>query len=343
MDRYEARIRLHGTTARERTLDRLRNKYSRRASSPSYRDVLVNGRDSALVIESGGKPFMKRFASLPGERIIAGDTVAWADRVWLVFQADSDHEFCTTGLLLECNDILYWQNDSGEIVCRPAFVAGVSFQVGEEEKNAPLMLASHQFLVHMPLDEETLSLPDGKRIVIDNHGREPGVYELTRPDRISLRFGEKGITNYLFTRTPYNRAADQRVTLSTGEQIWLADYKEFPDLAAASWDEYAACSILGDSILKVGYPKTYQARFTNSSGESFPYKDFYFNVDSSHPELVTTRVDGQELQVEITDRAMIGQTITVQVIYNGNHGSRAGKSRGSQILAEKAVKIQALF
>ena len=338
MDRYEARIRLHGDTARERSLCRLKTRYSDRIpASPAYRNVLLNGRAAALIMEDGVRPFMKQFLSLPGETIVPGDIVAWADRVWLVSSLDNDSRIYTRGQLLECNTTLYWQNDLGEIVCRPAYVVDAPSNGDEVDNNLTLSLASHRFLVHMPIDWETLSLENGKRIVIDNHDREPGVYELACPDRISLRFGEKGMTHYLFTQTPFNRNTDKLVTLETGEQIWLADYKDFPNLSPVYRKDSAVCSIVGDSILKVGYPKTYRAQFTDSSGETIPYRDFYFNIDSRRPELVASNVDGQEIRVEIRDAAMIGQTLTVQVIANG----RAIDS--GRVLAEKAVKIQALF
>ena len=78
MDRYEARMNLHGTTQRERVKNRLINNLSNKVSaSLSYKDVILNGEETQLVINTGTKPYYKEFQSLPNQKIIMGDYVEW--------------------------------------------------------------------------------------------------------------------------------------------------------------------------------------------------------------------------------------------------------------------------
>ena len=93
MDRYTARINLHGTTQRERLKNRLIDNLNKKVpDSLSYKDVLLNGVETQLIINTSTQPYYKEFESLPGQYITMGDYIEWANRVWLVYEADSDDE-----------------------------------------------------------------------------------------------------------------------------------------------------------------------------------------------------------------------------------------------------------
>ena len=60
MDRYSARMNLHGSTKRERELNRLKSDIVRKApSSLSYKDVKLNGEPTQLMINTSTKPYYK--------------------------------------------------------------------------------------------------------------------------------------------------------------------------------------------------------------------------------------------------------------------------------------------
>lgn len=225
MDRYEARINLHGTTQRERVKNRLINNLNNKLSgSLSYKDILLNGEESQLIINTGTKPYYKEFQSLPNQKIVMGDYIEWSNRTWLVYEADADDEIYTDGKMYECNYKLYWQDAHGNLVSKMAFIQNASSYNNGEEENKTITLASNQFMVWMPLDEDTIVLRNGKKMFIDNYELEPSCYKLTRPDTVSMKFGEKGCTYYIFTQTESNKIKDKLVELEDGTKVWLADY-----------------------------------------------------------------------------------------------------------------------
>ena len=225
MDRYTARMTQHGTTQRERIVNRLKtNLNNKLQDNPSYKSVKLNGGETNLIINTSTKPYYKEFQSLPDQKILAGDYVEWADSMWLVLNADSDDEVYTDGNLRQCQHRIYWQKADGTIVSRYAYTENASAYNNGETGNNTITLQSNQFMVYIPYDEETAELDNGKRVHMSRSNAKCKPYELTRPDDITYGFGEKGVLNIIFTQTQYNQENDKLITLEDGTQAWICDY-----------------------------------------------------------------------------------------------------------------------
>ena len=229
MDRYIARMTQHGTTQRERIVNRLKtNLNNKLQDNPSYKSVKLNGEETHLIINTSTKPYYKEFQSLPDQKILAGDYVEWADSMWLVLNADSDDEVYTDGNLRQCQHRIYWQKSDGTIVSRYAYTENASSYSNGETGNNTITLQSNQFMVYLPYDEETAELDNGKRVHMSRSNAKCKPYELTRPDDITYGFGEKGVLNIIFTQTQYNQENDKLITLEDGTQAWICDYIDSP-------------------------------------------------------------------------------------------------------------------
>ena len=225
MDRYTARMTQHGTTQRERIVNRLKtNLNNKLQDNPSYKSVKLNGEETNLIINTSTKPYYKEFQSLPDQKILAGDYVEWADSMWLVLNADSDDEVYIDGNLRQCQHRIYWQKADGTIVSRYAYTENASSYSNGETGNNTITLQSNQFMVYLPYDEETAELDNGKRVHMSRSNAKCKPYELTRPDDITYGFGEKGVLNIIFTQTQYNQENDKLITLEDGTQAWICDY-----------------------------------------------------------------------------------------------------------------------
>lgn len=225
MDRYTARMTQHGTTQRERIVNRLKtNLNNKLQDNPSYKSVKLNGEETNLIINTSTKPYYKEFQSLPDQKILAGDYVEWADSTWLVLNADSDDEVYIDGNLRQCQHRIYWQKADGTIVSRYAYTENASSYSNGETGNNTITLQSNQFMVYLPYDEETAELDNGKRVHMSRSNAKCKPYELTRPDDITYGFGEKGVLNIIFTQTQYNQENDKLITLEDGTQAWICDY-----------------------------------------------------------------------------------------------------------------------
>ena len=277
MDRYIARMTQHGTTQRERIVDRLKtNLNNKLQDNPSYKSVKLNGEETNLIINTSTKPYYKEFQSLPDQKILAGDYVEWADSMWLVLNADSDNEVYTDGNLRQCQHRIYWQKADGTIVSRYAYTENASSYSNGETGNNTITLQSNQFMVYLPYDEETAELDNGKRIHMSRSNAKCKPYELTRPDDITYGFGEKGVLNIIFTQTQYNQENDKLITLEDGTQAWICDYIDStptppsePTTPDETEDLSAKITFKGSQELKIGGNyKTLTGSFVDKDGNT---------------------------------------------------------------------------
>lgn len=342
MDRYTARMTQHGTTQRERIVNRLKtNLNNKLQDNPSYKTVKLNGEETNLIINTSTKPYYKEFQSLPDQKILAGDYVEWADSMWLVLNADSDDEVYTDGNLRQCQHCIYWQKSDGTIVSRYAYTENASAYNNGEAGNHTITLQSNQFMVYLPYDEETAELDNGKRVHMSRSNSKCKPYELTRPDDVTYGFGKKGVLNIIFTQTQYNQENDKLITLEDGTQAWICDYIDSsstptppqpstPDETADFWDMKINCPNL--EIKPTGYPKTLTATLYNTkTGEIIPDIVYEWNVQSSISEYLSYTINENILKLSLSkeyssfgddifitcNSKYTGQTYTIKLITKG--------------------------
>ena len=322
MDRYSARMNLRGSTQRERELNRLKSDMSRKApSSLSYKDVKLNGEPTQLMINTSTKPYYKEFESLPDQTVLAGDYVEWANSVWLVLNADCDDEVYTDGNLRQCQHKIFWQKADGTVVSRYAYTENASAYNNGEKENNTITLQSNQFMVYLPYDDETAELDNGKRVHMSRSNIKCKPYELTRPDDITYGFGKKGVLNIIFTQTQYNPDKDKLVTLEDGTQVWICDYIPIssPTPPTSNPDETADLSaeISSNGNLKVGFYRTYTAKFTDKNGDAIDVdaSRITWNVDSS---FAVEKVEfGNKIKLKVSDDYLVGKTFKLECIVDG--------------------------
>lgn len=318
MDRYAARINLHGVTQRERNVNRLRNDILKNLpENPSYKNVLLNGIETYISITKGTQRYYKDFQSLPGQKIIAGDYIEWAHNTWLVYTADCDDEIYTDGELRQCNYVQRWQNENGELVERPSYVVNASAYNNGETGNSTITLATNQFMVYMPLDEETLKIRNGKRVFMDYFlDGNSSSYELTRPDNVSMKFGEKGVTYYIFTQCVKNNDTDKLITLPDGTKVWIADFIESSPTPQPTPQPSIniIATITGGNTLRCGRAKSWSVSFKDSAGVEVADCDFKWNVVSEFAIKQTIDTANKKIQLRVDDEAEISSSFLLQII-----------------------------
>ena len=321
MDRYTARMTQHGTTQRERIVNRLKtNLNNKLQDNPSYKTVKLNEEETNLIINTSTKPYYKEFQSLPDQKILAGDYVEWADSMWLVLNADSDDEVYTDGNLRQCQHCIYWQKSDGTIVSRYAYTENASAYNNGEAGNHTITLQSNQFMVYLPYDEETAELDNGKRVHMSRSNSKCKPYELTRPDDITYGFGEKGVLNIIFTQTQYNQDKDKLITLEDGTQAWICDYIDSSSTPQPSEpsnpDETAVlnANISGTSNLRIGVTRTYTATLSDKDGNTVQWDDtkYGWNVVSGFE--VNQNVDKSKIKLFVDDDSFVGESFLLQII-----------------------------
>jgi hypothetical protein len=308
MDRYSARINLHGTSQRERLISRCKDSLTRKLpDSGAYKSVKLNGEASSLVINSGTKPYYKEFTSLPGQTVLAGDYVEWANNTWLIYEADCDDEVYIDGKMYQCNYIQRWQNENGTIIERPSYVTRES-STGEDG-NKTITLGANEYFVYMPYDEETVKLRNGERVYIDFNSNSPNPYILTLPDNVSMKFGSKGVLCYLFEQTEKSPDKDKLITLESGEKAWIADYispTPTPEPTPTT-KSYIATIVCTKAAIASGSNRKFTAKFTDTDGNVITTLTPKWTVTSDFSDKLTTTYGADYIRIGVDDDSLINE------------------------------------
>lgn len=319
MDRYTARMNLHGTTQRERTKNRLiAHLNDRTQHSLSYKNILLNGEESQLVINSGTQPYYKEFQSLPSQEINIGDYVEWANSHWIVVTCDSDDEIYRDGKLNQCNYLLKWQNELGEIIERHAVIQSASKYNDGTDSNAVITLGSDQLSIIVPIDSETIKLKKSmsKKFFIDGNTEDPTTYELTGTGNVPDTYNGHGITSWIVKECAYTATEDD---LKYGVCNYKAvDTEEDPTTPPENPDEMTDLRVVisGNKNLKVGFSRTYTATITDADGSAVEWDNTYsWNVVSDFE--VAQGTDGSTIKLLVEDEDYVDKVFMLQVVKDG--------------------------
>lgn len=222
---YHARHALHGETSRDREKYNLMNRLSRQIPSTlSYHNVDIDGEDRNIVILNSDNLNQKTLCSLPGEDIRHGAYIDWMNHKWLVTERDANSEIYTKCIMLQCNYLLRWINDSGEIIERWSVVEdGTRYLTGEfSDSFLVATKGDSRIAVTLPKDLETLALDRDVRFIIDDYSSpHPLSYRLTKPFKLGGSYDENGVV--IFVMTECNTENDDNI------ELHIADYyKYFP-------------------------------------------------------------------------------------------------------------------
>lgn len=317
MDRYTARINLHGTTQRERMVNRTKaNLQNKVVDSLSYKTIKLNGVETQLIINEGTQPYYKEFESMPGQEINIGDYIEWANSWWLVTTCDYDDELYRNGKLQQCNYLLKWQSELGEIIERHAVILSASkYNDGLAESNV-ISLGSDKLSINIPLDAEALKLKKSmaKKFFIDNNKEDPTAYLLANTGNVADTYNGHGITHWIVEECAYTASEDD---LKYG----VCDYIS-PTTPPENDDETTILSgditgaISGNKNLKVGFARTYTANLVDEGGNAIEWSDeFKWNIVGDIEVDLTD--NGNQVELFVDDEDLVDSTFFLQIL-NGD-------------------------
>ena len=315
MDRYTARMNLHGATQRERAKNRLvAHLNDRTQHNLSYKNIFLNGVETKLVINSGTQPYYKEFQSLPSQEINIGDYVEWANSHWIVVTCDLDDEIYRDGKLNQCNYLLKWQNELGEIIERWAIIQSASKYNDGTDSNTVITLGSDQLSIIVPIDSETIKLKKSmsKKFFIDNNTVDPTTYELTGTGNVPDTYNGHGITSWIVKECAYTATEDdlkygvcnyRAVDTNTDSSINQENLDETTDLRII---------ISGNKNLKVGFSRIYTVKFTDENDNEIDKTDWTWNVDVDYVEVVGQ--SGNEIELLVDNEDYIDSSFILSVV-----------------------------
>lgn len=319
MDRYTARINLHGCSQRERELNRFKESLKISAStSLSYKNVLINGVQQNIIVDSDdSNKHIKEIKSMPDEKFEVGDYVQWANAFWLITDADYDDEVYTDGKMQQCNWQLTYQKSDGKIIRYWCIDENSTQYNSGETSNKNITLGSSQHMLKIQSNEDTLLLDTPQRLFLDKNIINPTSFKVTQNDTTMYNYG-KGICCITLTQDEKKTDKDKLVELDTGEKVWIADYIEpttLPPVPDGNQSE-VLYRISGSTVLKLNIPKEYMVVPIDKS-ENIP-ENVYWNIECDFSEKVKTEYTNNAIRLVITDEKLIGKTFVLKAICNGD-------------------------
>ena len=237
----------------------------------------------------------------------AGMYILFEDRYWLITGYPGNNKIYEKATMILCQYKLRWQDDSGKVIERWAnFTSASKYDTGHSG-NQTIMLTSNNFTIWIPEDDDSATL-DTRRVFIDRDTIRPTkVFEITRSDDVLYLFGEEhgGILSFIADKDELNLEVDR-------PDLGLCDYKP-PRSLPPKPDETTDLSavISGKSNLINGFSRTYSAEFKDSNGDIKQDVDFTWNVESDFD--VQQKVNGNEIELSVDDKSLIGSSFILQV------------------------------
>lgn len=200
-DTYRSRIDAHGGNRRSAALQReSRILNEKMLASPSFHQVVINGKQRSLSVINSDNLNLKTLCTLPGDDLPHGGLVEWMKNRWLIIQVDANNEVYTKGIMKQCNYLLRWIADDGNIIERWCIVEdGTKYLTGEYgDSDYIIVRGDSRITVTLPKDKYTIRLNRDSRFLIDDYG-SPNVlaYRLTKPFKLGGSYGEDGIVSFV--------------------------------------------------------------------------------------------------------------------------------------------------
>lgn len=331
-NRHIERTFQRGYTERDRRIYYIQNDILNMSpGNPSYKpsaivtDTYGNERTVGLVIDSGTQEYYKEFKALPNAQIYAGDYVKWGRGIWVVQSCSTDDEIYKRGALWQCNWLMKWQNDDGDIVERWCFASSASKYNEGVEQDKVFTLGSDQCKVYMPVDEEVLAVTKKEEMcfIIDNATvGQPRIYEAHNPSNVYSTFDVlreddgklHGVTDWILKETTYTLTDEEKA-------LGVCGYKPKPDDGGD--DDTEQSDIVGVDALPLSKFKTY------SYPEDKWSEIFLWRINCAFD--VISESDGNVIKIKVDDKNAIGSYLKLQAVEYDTP------------VAEKTIEIKGLF
>jgi hypothetical protein len=172
--------------------------------------------------------------ALPGEDILGGELVRWADGYWLVTERDPHDEVYTKASMEQCNYLLRWIDAYGRTVEKRCIVSdGTRYLAGETvgaNVGNGLVLGDSRITVVFARDDDTVALNRRNRFLIDDYDSGTVLaYRITKPFKLGGVYNGRGCMSFIMSEV--NTEDDDNFTLH------IADYYKYfprPDVPGGS-------------------------------------------------------------------------------------------------------------
>ena len=229
-DTYQYRIAEHGGTKRnaarrrevrliERRLPDNLSYHSVDIYPPEYgynidsEEIVAHKTQQNVAIINSDNLDEKTIFSMPSEDIALGALVYWMDNYWLVYERDANTTLYTKAKLLQCNHLLKWVAQQGEIVRQWCVVEdGTKYLIGEsEDRDYATTRGDSRISIRLARNPYTLAFNRECRFLVDDPDASHKLaYQLTKPLKRGATYNDQGTFKFVLqevTATDYDNHA----------------------------------------------------------------------------------------------------------------------------------------
>ncbi len=220
---YIERISQTGTM-RDALVEQAKNSIAQMIyDSPSCHNVHIDGLEQHVSITHTQDFNEKRICSVPGEHLVHGGLVCFADSHWLITELDADNEIYDRGLMLRCNHMLRWIGKDGKLKEQWCVVEdGTKYLIGEYTERV-MAIGDARIALTIAKNKDTEELCRGVRFLIDDPDSEAVLaYQITKPNKLFNVYNGKGVFKFILNEV--------QLTPDDHKALRIADYTNWsPD------------------------------------------------------------------------------------------------------------------
>lgn len=220
MEMWEAYQERLGVTGEERDM---RLNYTQKSiahricNSLSYHQVMINGTEQAVSILNRQDLSEKIICALPGERLIHGGIVDFAQNKWLITELDANNKVYERGIMLRCNHVLRWIGKDGTLKEKWCVIEdGTKYLIGEKSEDI-MSIGDARIALTIGKDEDTIELHRGMRFLIDDgDSQDVLAYQITKPNKLFNIYNNVGVFKFILNEV--------NITKNDNIELRIADY-----------------------------------------------------------------------------------------------------------------------
>ena len=234
------------------------------------------------------------------------------DTYWLIYNSFNVNDVHYEGKMIQCNYLLKWQLETGEIIERFSNIVSASkYDVGETG-NSTLVLSSNNYTILIGYCDEGFEL-EGKRVFIDMKATKPTkVFKFPRSDDVIYNSdGAGSLLSFIADKTEFNPNKDN-------QELRICDYIDPssplpPTPSEPNETTDLRCVISGDTNLRNGYSRIFTVLFTDKSENPVDWKDVNYQWQVKSDFNINQTITNNKITVSVNDENLIGGSFSISI------------------------------
>ena len=209
--------------------------------SPSCRQVKINDVLQHVLVTHRQEMTEKRICSIPGEHLVHGGIVDFANAKWLITELDADNEIYDRGLMVRCNYLLRWIGSDGKLKEKWCVIEdGTKYLIGEFSEDI-MAIGDARISLTIGKDKDTSELCRGARFLIDDKDTDkPLAYQITKPNKLFNVYDGEGVFKFILNEV--------QLTKDDNTELRIADYTSWKPSIPKDGDHVDSDLTIGEIV-----------------------------------------------------------------------------------------------